>query len=150
MRATVVTGIIIAVLLAIVVLPDGLRGQMGASLQGTVKQVLVRRGVGDGHGTHILVASRNGPVEVCLGPTRFLEASHVMPQIGDSIVATGYPVTSADGELFIASTLTTGGRTFTLRSSTGKPRWSGCGHDCGRVGNCDQHGGARHGQDGQQ
>jgi hypothetical protein len=146
MRVRVLASLL-TVLAIIVSSPDVLNGQTESSLQGTVKEVLSQRGVGDGTGTHLLVATRNGAVEVCLGPSRFLEANHVMPQVGDSIVVKGHPVTSANGELFLATSLASGGRTFALRNPTGKPRWSGCGHDCGRVGNCDQQQHRRHGQE---
>jgi hypothetical protein len=71
-----------------------------------------------------------------------------MPRSGDLVTVKGHPVTSASGQVFLASSFASGGRSFPLRTSAGAPRWSGCGHDCGRVGNCDQHHPEHHDHDG--
>ena len=123
--------------------------QTEARLQGTVRQLLPQRGVGDRYGMHLLVRTRKGLIEVCLGPARFLEAHQLVPRVGDRVLVKGHPITSPNGQLFLASSFVTAGRTLTLRNSAGKPRWRGCGHDCGRLGNCGAEHGGHDEQEGQ-
>jgi hypothetical protein len=103
------------------------------TIQGSVKQVLHPGGIA----THVVLENVGKTQEVCLGDSRFLEENGFAPKVGDVIeVVGGY-----DGRVFVADSLSTGGRTLNLQGfGTGVGSSSDhSGHHC-----CDHHQGDDH------
>ena len=66
-----------------------------------------------------------GAVVVHLGPAEFLAWQHFRPQAGDALEVTGGKVNIRKGEVILATTVKSGGKTYQLRDAQGVPVWSG-------------------------
>ncbi len=66
-----------------------------------------------------------GTVVVHLGPAEFLAQQQFRPNTGDVLEVTGGKVNTRKGEVILANTVKSGGRTFQLRDAQGIPVWSG-------------------------
>ena len=74
-------------------------------------------------GTHLMVKTDTAETEVGLGPTQFLKDQKLKLKKGDTVEVTGATATTAQGKVFIARQITTGGKTVTLRDEKGTPTW---------------------------
>lgn len=90
-------------------------------LNGSIEEINTR---GGGMGTHLVVKTNQGNVEVALGPSRFLKDQSLQLNKGDRIEVTGAKTTTRRGEMFIARQITSAGKTVTLRDEKGVPAWS--------------------------
>ena len=77
-----------------------------------------------GMGTHMVLKTNQGNVEVALGPSQFLKDQSLQLNKGDRVEVTGAKTTTRRGEMFIARQITSGGKTVTLRNEKGVPAWS--------------------------
>ena len=66
-----------------------------------------------------------GAVVVHLGPAEFLAWQHFRLQAGDALEVTGGKVNTRKGEVILATTVKSGGKTYQLRDAQGVPVWSG-------------------------
>ena len=66
-----------------------------------------------------------GTVVVHLGPAEFLAQQRLDRDPGDVLEVTGGKVNTRKGEVILANTVKSGGRTFQLRDAQGIPVWSG-------------------------
>ena len=66
-----------------------------------------------------------GAVVVHLGPAEFLAQQQFRPKAGDVLEVTGGQVNTRKGEVVLATTIKSNGKTFQLRDAQGVPVWSG-------------------------
>jgi hypothetical protein len=74
-------------------------------------------------GTHLMVATENGTVEVHVAPSQFLLGRHLEFFRGDQVEVTGSPLIFRGHEALIARTVVRGTQTLALRKADGKPLW---------------------------
>lgn len=91
-------------------------------------QTITRQGRQAKNGRQTQIAhlkTDQGIMVVHLGPAEFLARQQFWPRVGESLEVTGGQVRSRAGEVILATTVTAGGRTFTLRDNQGNPVWTG-------------------------
>lgn len=76
-------------------------------------------------GTHIKIETDKGPVDVHLGPSRYLAEKKFTVNQGDAVEITGSMVKIAGSDALIAREITKGNEKLVLRDSKGIPLWSG-------------------------
>jgi hypothetical protein len=81
-----------------------------------------RRGMG---GTHLVLTTGAGPLEVHLGPTAFLQEKKVVITKGDTLEILGSRVTVEGEPVFLAREVKKGSSAWTLRDGAGLPLWRG-------------------------
>jgi len=74
-------------------------------------------------GTHLMLKSENGVLEVHVAPLRFLQGNGVSFAIGDHIQVVGSMVIYEGHEAMIARKITRGDETFAFRKADGRPLW---------------------------
>ena len=79
--------------------------------------------VSGGEGTHLMVATDNGTVEVHVAPSRFLLDKQVQFSKGDQVEVTGSRIMFRGHPAVIARTIVRGTQTVALRKADGKPAW---------------------------
>ncbi len=131
MRATlaVLAGIAIAPALAQMGTgqPGAGRGYNPANettIQGTIQEVRQTQR-GRSPGTHIVVNTPQGPMEVALGPSWFINQQQLNLTQGSQVRVIGSPMTYNGQRIVVAREVETGGRTVQLRNAQGVPAWSG-------------------------
>lgn len=72
-------------------------------------------------GTHVVLKTNKGNVEIALGPSQFLADQKLELKKGETADVVGAKATT--GEMFIARQITSGGKTVTLRDEKGIPAW---------------------------
>jgi hypothetical protein len=123
--------------------------QAEVTVTGTVQEVRTLGGMmpGDGpvalhgmgrgmgmQGTHLILQTETGTLEVHLGPTAFLESEKIIGSgssdqpgpiaQGDTIEVVGSRMTIGGSRALIAREIRKGGQSWTLRDANGRPRWS--------------------------
>jgi hypothetical protein len=73
-------------------------------------------------GTHVVLKTNKGDVEIALGPSQFLADQKLELKKGETADVVGAKATTG-GEMFIARQITSGGKTVTLRDEKGIPAW---------------------------
>ncbi len=97
------------------------------TVKGTVEEVkLISTGRNSG-GTHLIVSTEQGKLEVHVGPTWFLEKNKMSFTKGDSVEVTGSKIKLAGADALIAREVKKGDATLTLRNAQGIPAWAGGG-----------------------
>jgi hypothetical protein len=95
------------------------------TVRGVVQEVRQMTGRMDTmQGTHVILETDTGTVEVHLGPASYLEERKVTVKVGDTLDATGSRVTHMGRRDVLAREITVGGRTVALRDAAGVPNWS--------------------------
>jgi len=74
-------------------------------------------------GTHLVLKTDKGDVEVALGPSQFLEDQKLELKKGQTVDVVGAKATTGRGEIFITRQITTAGKTVNLRDEKGIPSW---------------------------
>lgn len=72
-------------------------------------------------GTHVVLKTNKGNVEIALGPSQFLADQKLELKKGETADVVGAKATT--GAMFIARQITSGGKTVTLRDEKGIPAW---------------------------
>ena len=91
---------------------------------GTVEDVQQRTRGGGRGGIHLTVKTKDGMLDVHLGPSRFLAEKQFSVAKGDVLEVTGSKVPYEGGEALVAREVKKGGETLTLRDASGIPLWS--------------------------
>jgi len=74
-------------------------------------------------GTHLMLSTDAGILEVHVAPVRFLQGNGVSFSQGDQIEAVGSAVVYQGHDALIARTITRGNQTFAFRQASGRPLW---------------------------
>lgn len=74
-------------------------------------------------GTHLLVKTADGNLQVHLAPTRFLSDQNLSFSKGDQIQVVGSRIIYNGHEALIARTVIRGNQTVAFREPTGQPMW---------------------------
>ena len=74
-------------------------------------------------GTHIIVKTNQGNIEVALGPAKFLNDQKFDLRRADQVQVVGAKTNTRNGEMFVARQITSGGKNLTLRDGQGMPVW---------------------------
>jgi len=72
-------------------------------------------------GTHVLLQTASGPVDVHLASARFLQVNHFSLSAGDSIRVIGENLSYGDGTSFVARIIQKGQQALAIRSIRGFP-----------------------------
>lgn len=97
------------------------------TVQGTIQEVKLLTMPGGQGGTHLVLATNDGMLEVLLGPTAFLKQIGLDPGKGDRIEVTGSKMKYDGADALIAREVKVGDKSITLRNAQGVPAWSGGG-----------------------
>jgi DNA/RNA endonuclease YhcR with UshA esterase domain len=74
-------------------------------------------------GTHLMVKTENGTVQVHIAPARFLRSNNMDFNRGDEIQVLGSRIIYHGRGAIIARTVTRGGQTVAFREANGHPLW---------------------------
>ena len=74
-------------------------------------------------GTHLVLKTDKGNVEIGLGPSKFLADQKLELKKGDQVQVIGAKANTRLGEMLMARQITSGGKTVTLRDEKGMPAW---------------------------
>jgi hypothetical protein len=116
--------------------PGGRQGPMmydvntETTISGTVEAVDIVSGPGGGGrrsmgGTHLVVKTATGALDVHLGPSAYLAGKNITFAKGDAVEILGSRVTLNGKPVLLARQITKAGDTWTLRDGSGYPLWSG-------------------------
>ncbi len=97
------------------------------TLRGTVQEVQSHQGRMGGTGTHLLLKTETGLVDVHVGPTNWLADKKYTFANGDALQVLGSKVTIDGKDAFLAREITKGEAKMVLRNENGIPAWSGAG-----------------------
>ncbi|HZQ69343.1 MAG TPA: hypothetical protein VFA68_12550 [Terriglobales bacterium] len=86
-----------------------------------VKQMSDKRGW---DGTHLMVRTETGLLEVHVGPTDYIASNDFVFATGDTIEVTGSKVTLQGAPALLAREIRKDGKTLTLRDAQGFPKWA--------------------------
>jgi len=74
-------------------------------------------------GTHLIIATEKGKIQVHVAPSRFLSGSHWQFFRGDEVDVVGSRIIFQGREAVVARTIVRGSQTVALRTPGGKPLW---------------------------
>ncbi|HEX2328170.1 MAG TPA: hypothetical protein VHN74_05575 [Candidatus Angelobacter sp.] len=74
-------------------------------------------------GTHLIVKTSTGNMEVGLGPSQFLQDQKLELKKGQSVEILGAKMAHQQAPVFVARQITAEGKTFNLRDEKGVPAW---------------------------
>jgi hypothetical protein len=95
------------------------------TVTGTVEEVKKVAGPRGGPGgTHLMIKTAQGSLEVHLGPTSYVEKQQFTFAKGDQLEVIGSKVKIESADALIAREVKKGGKTLTLRDAQGVPVWS--------------------------
>ena len=72
-------------------------------------------------GTHLILQTAAGAIDVHLGAASFLEANHFSLAKGDSVKVVGVSSASRQGTVFLVRVIQKGGQSLVLRTAKGAP-----------------------------
>ncbi len=94
------------------------------TVSGTVAKVTQQTGPRGWAGTHLTLQTKDGALDVHLGPTSFISQQGFQFAEGDQIEVTGSKVTYQNAPAIIAREVKKDGKVLTLRDEQGYPKWS--------------------------
>jgi DNA/RNA endonuclease YhcR with UshA esterase domain len=94
------------------------------TVKGTVEEVQQIPGQRGGTGTHLMLKTNSGTLDVHVGPTSFVSNQQFSFAKGDEVEVTG---SQAGSNTLIAREIKKDGKVLTLRNQQGIPAWSGGG-----------------------
>jgi hypothetical protein len=131
MRMLKLLTVIAAVLVVILILGNGMKQRAPkynaateVKVEGVVREV--RQfwcPINGDEGTHLMLATDTGILEVHVAPRRYLQGNGVSFNQGDRIAVVGSPVTYEGHGAMIARKITRGDQTFAFRQPDGRPLW---------------------------
>lgn len=96
------------------------------TIKGTITEVKTVAGAMGGmsmQGTHIVLKSDSGTIEVHLGPSAFLKEKKVELAAGDSVQIVGSRVKIGEADAVLAREIQKNGTSWALRDAGGRPLW---------------------------
>lgn|SRR5664280_1947820 len=99
--------------------------QTEVTVKGTVEDVQQQQGMHGWMGTHLLLKTDSGIMDVHVGPSDFITQNHFSFANGDAIEVVGSKVTIQDKVALLAREIIKDGKTLVLRNAQGTPEWSG-------------------------
>ncbi len=96
-------------------------------ITGTVQEVQQFSGRSGGTGTHLVLSTDAGTLDVHVGPTAYIAQQQFSFAKGDSIEVLGSKINLSGTDTLLAREITKGGKTLSLRDKDGFPLWSGRG-----------------------
>ncbi len=75
-------------------------------------------------GTHLMLKTENGTVQVHVAPSRFLRSNNLSFSKGDQIEVVGSRIIYQGHAAVIARTVTLGSQTTAFRATNGRPLWN--------------------------
>lgn len=93
------------------------------TLQGSVQEIRQSKADGNLAGTHLVVTTSSGNVDVHVGPESFLTANKLSFATGDWVKVSGVMASLPSGKVFLARVITKGSQTLALRTARGFPLW---------------------------
>jgi hypothetical protein len=98
------------------------------TVKGIVEENVQQTGPGGWGGTHLIVKTETGTVEVHVGPTQYIAAQGFSFAKGDKVEVTGSQLKMGSTNVIIAREVKKDDKVLTLRDAQGFPKWSGMGH----------------------
>ncbi len=95
------------------------------TVKGTIQEVQEYTGRRGGTGTHLVLATDAGPLEVHVGPSAYLAKKQFSFAKGDEIQVLGSKVSLGGKDALLAREITKQGKSLVLRNAQGIPEWSG-------------------------
>ena len=95
------------------------------TVKGVVDQVQEVSGRRGWNGTHLMLKTEAGTVDVHVGPSSYVAAQGFSFSQGDQVQVLGSKVKLAGGEALIAREIKRGEKTLVLRDANGMPQWAG-------------------------
>jgi hypothetical protein len=95
------------------------------TLTGTIDEIQLHSGHHRGTGTHLLLKTDSGTIEVHVGPTFYLEKQQFPLAKGDRIEVVGSKVKIGNDDVLLAREISKDGKKLVLRDRSGIPLWSG-------------------------
>jgi hypothetical protein len=94
------------------------------TLSGTIEDLQLQTGRYRGTGTHVILKTDSGTMEVHVGPTTYIEKQQFLLAKGDHIEVLGSQVKIGGKDAFLARQITKEGKKLVLRDQNGVPLWS--------------------------
>lgn len=94
------------------------------TVSGAVTKVTQQTGPLGSAGTHLVLKTQDGSVDVHLGPESFISQQGFQFAEGDQIEVTGSKVIYENAPVLIAREVKKDGKVLTLRDEQGYPKWS--------------------------
>lgn len=95
------------------------------TIKGTIQEVQEHTGRRGQTGTHLLLATDAGPLEVHVGPSAYLAKKQFSFAKGDEIQVLGSKVSLGGKDALLAREITKQGKSLVLRNAQGIPEWAG-------------------------
>ncbi len=95
------------------------------TVKGTIEDVQQQQGKHGWMGTHFLLKTDSGILDVHVGPSGYIAENHFSFAKGEVIEVIGSKVTIQDEGALLAREITKDGKTLVLRNAQGIPAWSG-------------------------
>ncbi|MGC2112864.1 MAG: hypothetical protein WA655_25325 [Candidatus Korobacteraceae bacterium] len=95
------------------------------TVKGTVEEVQQQQGKHGWMGTHLLLKTDSGSLDVHVGPSEYIAENHFSFAKGDKIEVTGSKGVMQNKDTLLAREIMKDGKTLTLRNAQGIPAWSG-------------------------
>jgi len=95
------------------------------TVKGTVEEVKQVSGQHGWNGTHLMLRTEAGQMDVHAGPSSYIAAQGFSFAKGDQIEVLGSKVKLGGSEALIAREIKQGDKTLVLRNAQGIPQWSG-------------------------
>jgi hypothetical protein len=89
------------------------------TLSGTVTGVLTKAPAGMMNGSHLLIATPSGPIDVSLGGYGLIGKGALSVHLGEQVKVTGVTKALNSKPIFIARTVTAGGQVYPIRNERG-------------------------------
>ena len=94
------------------------------TLEGKIAEVVYLPGVTENSGlVEIRLQSSTQNRLIRLAPTGFLKASGLVLREGDAVTVKGFPVSGMEGDLIVATEVSKGEKSVSLRDESGRPAW---------------------------
>lgn len=94
------------------------------TVTGVVQEVKEIASGGRGTGTHLVVKTDSGVIEVHVGPSWYLKQQNCEFKKDDRVDVIGSKVKFEGTDVLVARQIKAGDKTWTLRDTQGKPAWS--------------------------
>lgn len=95
------------------------------TIQAVVEEVRQVTGKGSWSGTHLMVKTNTGVLEVHVGPSAYVAGQQFSFAKGDKIEVTGAKATLQGSDVLLAREIKKDGKTLVLRDAQGFPKWAG-------------------------